>query len=599
MASNAVSIFLSHDGMEILVKAPFRYLSICQELARKTDDGQWSSAKRAFVFSAIPGYARMIIDAFAACSRDVSREVIALAGDNPAQADPRRLDLDTTPPPIYVTKPWEHQCIGYNLIATQPGTMLAYDMGTGKSKCVVDAVINLKPGTVLIMCPKSVIDVWPGQFDTHAAGHDVRVVCLENGSIAKRAKEMRIAVESRGDRQCVIVINYEAVWRGAFAQAVVAWRWGLAVCDESHRIKAPWGKISLFIGGLRKVSDRRICLTGTPLPHDPLDAFGQYRFLDPSIFGYSWVKFRFRYAVLGGYEGKEVVGYKNSAELNRKFYSVAHRVTKQEVLKDLPEFIHERHKVTLGKEASSIYNTLENDLKVQLRSGDVTVKNGLTKLLRLQQVTSGFIGTDEDTQERVGTEKISELEELCMSIAKEEPIVVFVRFRHDIAMIEQSNTGREVMKLCGGCNQLAEWQQSTGGEILVVQIQAGGVGVDLTRACYCVYYSVGFSLVDYEQSLARVHRPGQRRSVTYVHLIASGTVDEKVYAALKARKEVVEYVLSQIKDGGTRNERKSEPRRGPEFRWSEDAAAGIRGVDEEEEGSRAVSSSRQGDAHDA
>lgn len=76
-----------------------------------------------------------------------------------------------------------------------------------------------------------------------------------------------------------------------------------------------------------------------------------------------------------------------------------------------------------------------------------------------------------------------------------------------------------------------------------MQIQSGGAGVDFTRSRYCIYYSLGFSLGDYDQSLARIHRPGQQREVTYYHLIAKDTVDEQVYAALDARRDVVTSIM--------------------------------------------------------
>ena len=95
----------------------------------------------------------------------------------------------------------------------------------------------------------------------------------------------------------------------------------------------------------------------------------------------------------------------------------------------------------------------------------------------------------------------------------------------------------------GGTGICAQAGKAT---VLAVQIQSGGTGIDLTRARYCVYLSAGYSLGDYEQSLARVHRPGQSRSVHYYHLVAQGTVDEKVYEALRNRKQVVESVLSGI-----------------------------------------------------
>jgi SNF2 family DNA or RNA helicase len=95
-------------------------------------------------------------------------------------------------------------------------------------------------------------------------------------------------------------------------------------------------------------------------------------------------------------------------------------------------------------------------------------------------------------------------------------------------------------------DELKCWQAGE-APVLAVQIDSGGVGVDLTRARYAIYYSLGFSLGSYEQSLARIHRPGQTRPVEYIHLVAEGTVDEKVMAALARRADVVNTVLHEMK----------------------------------------------------
>ena len=105
--------------------------------------------------------------------------------------------------------------------------------------------------------------------------------------------------------------------------------------------------------------------------------------------------------------------------------------------------------------------------------------------------------------------------------------------------------GRTYAELSGEQNQLADWQ---GGHatIIGVQIQSGGAGIDLSRSAYCFYYSLGFSLGEYEQSLARLRRPGQTRCVRYYHLVTQATVDEQVYGALRERRNVVDAVLTKL-----------------------------------------------------
>lgn len=427
------------------------------------------------------------------------------------------------------------------------GAMLAMDMGTGKSKVVVDLIVNFGFTRTLIIAPKSVVNVWPNQFRTHA-GRPVTVVALSTGSVAQRAKQAKEAYELAGvqNEPLVLVINYESAWRSAFAEFALSVEWDLVVLDESHRIKAPRGKASMFCAQLGTRAKHRLALTGTPMPHSPLDAFAQYRFLDPSVFGTSFVRFRNRYAVMGGYGGHEVVGFQNEDELNEKFYSRAYRVTK-DVL-DLPPVVHTTRTCTLSATTRRLYNQLETNFWAEVESGEVTAANALTKLLRLQQVTCGFVRDDEGNTTQVGTEKRELLADVLEDIPADEPVVVFARFQNDLDTIREvaEAQGRRYGELSGRRNDLtANSTMPEDIDLLAVQIQAGGVGVDLTRARYVVYYSLGFSLGDYEQSLARSHRPGQERTVTYIHLLAEGTVDERVYTALKNRKEVVQDILER------------------------------------------------------
>jgi SNF2 family DNA or RNA helicase len=127
--------------------------------------------------------------------------------------------------------------------------------------------------------------------------------------------------------------------------------------------------------------------------------------------------------------------------------------------------------------------------------------------------------------------------------------VVFCRFRHDLGAVERvaGFLGRLYSEVSGSRDDLNEWKEGR-SVILGVQIQAGGEGIDLTRAALAVYYSVGHSLSDYLQSRARLVRPGQTRPVRFYHLSARGTVDQRVYRALRDREDVIQSLLN-IKQG--------------------------------------------------
>jgi hypothetical protein len=150
----------------------------------------------------------------------------------------------------------------------------------------------------------------------------------------------------------------------------------------------------------------------------------------------------------------------------------------------------------------------------------------------------------------LGGEKELTLTDVLEELPEEEPVVVFCRFRADLDAVRRvcAALWRDWREISGSDHAgLGEWQQGQ-GTVLIAQIQAGSVGVDLTRARYAVYYSIGFSLAEYEQSLARLRRPGQKAgSVIYTHLVATKTVDVAIRQAIQKRRDLVEYVLAEAK----------------------------------------------------
>lgn len=292
--------------------------------------------------------------------------------------------------------------------------------------------------------------------------------------------------------------------------------------------------------------------------NSPMDIFAQYRFLDPGVFGLNFYKFRNRYAIMGGYMNKQIIGYQNLNELHEKIYSIAFRVTK-DVL-DLPEENHIIRDFEMNDEAWKYYRQADSELGIMIGEDKVRTDIVVTQLLRMQQITSGYLPImreyyddndklhrELDRVERIDSGKASLLEEILEDIDEHEPIVVFTRFKHDLDEIKAAaeRLGRTYGELSGrnkdALNDKAEL--ADGIQIAGVQIQAGGVGIDLTKARYGIYYSVGHSLGDYEQSLARIHRPGQTKPVIYYHLVAANTYDETIYASLAAKKDVVESIL--------------------------------------------------------
>lgn len=419
---------------------------------------------------------------------------------------------------------WKHQAEAAEWARQRHASLFGLDMGTGKT---FTAILTLG-----------------------LSGKKMRAVLIHEGPAKKRAERLEQAMATAGDTTLVVVVNYDAVWRGELGKAVEAVRWSAIVLDESHRIKAAGGKASRWLAKLaaKHQHAKRLCLTGTPMPHSPLDLYGQFRFLDPQVFGTSFTRMRARYAECDPRFPSKVRKWRNQDELTAKLDAHCWRVTADEVL-DLPDAIHETIPVPLSPATMRFYRALEKEMTAEIEAGTVTAANALTKLLRLQQATSGYARTDEAGTVLIDgmPTKRAVLEDRLSDLPVTEPVVVFCRFRSDLDDVAAAarELGREYAEVSGDRKDLERWQAGE-ATILGVQIQSGGVGIDLTRAAYAFYYSLGFSLGDYAQSLARLRRPGQTRCVRYYHLVAPGTVDQQVYAALKERRSVVEAVLQNL-----------------------------------------------------
>jgi SNF2 family DNA or RNA helicase len=447
-------------------------------------------------------------------------------------------------PGIVGVDPWQHQRQAYWWGLNLDGLLLAFEMGVGKSLTTVGLVANSPHARVLIACPKSVVSVWPNELARSST--PLPCLALDKGSVKARASELkkRLKLAEARREPLVVAINYDSFWREGMRELLLEVNWDVLVCDEIHRLKSHNGRASKFAALLGTRVKKRIGLTGTPMPHSPLDIFAQYRVLDPGIFGTNFHKFRMRYARMGGFGGKQVIGYQNEEELTARFKSIAFQAGKE--LLDLPPFIHNYRTCELNPKTQKVYEALDKKLFAEIESGQITAANAMVKVLRLQQLTGGYLKLDDGTLEQYGTEKKDLLADILEDIPQDEPVIVFARFTADIANIKEamSNAKRTCGELSGHANDLKAWQD---GEFnsLAVQIRSGGVGVSLVRSSYCIYYSVGHSLGDYLQSLDRTHRPGQKSTVRYYHLLADGTIDQKVYKALMAKRDVVETIMDK------------------------------------------------------
>lgn len=308
---------------------------------------------------------------------------------------------------------------------------------------------------------------------------------------------------------------------------------------------------------MHRLGDRapfKLILSGTPVQNNALDLYSQYRFLDPTVFGKNFYQFRNRYCIMGGFNRKQIVAYRDLDGLIKKEHSIAYRVTKEEAL-DLPEQTFETRYISLNQKERKLYDQIRRESAAELANGEtISATTVLTKMLRLQQFTGGFLMTDDSDKPKLfSSGKINALEDIIDDyvLGAGKKLVIFARFRPEIDIIAQLLTKKKIQfgQIYGDIpldqrgDIVKDFQTNPDTKVFVAQIDTAGLGITLTAADTCVYYSVNFNYAAYSQSLARIHRIGQRNVCTYIHLTVEKTIDELVLKALHKKEDLAKTIV--------------------------------------------------------
>ena len=400
------------------------------------------------------------------------------------------------------------------------------------------------------MAPLSILGVWADEF-SRFAGYGYFLAVLE-GSGAKKLDTLR---HMTGAALQVVVVNYESAWR--MEKELATWDADLIIADEGHKIKTHNISASKAMHRLGARARYRLLLTGTVITNKAIDVFSQYKFLNPAIYGASFYAFRNRYFDMVGYGNHTPVLKKSmEPELSAKLHSIAYRATKAECL-DLPETTDVIRQVELEPAAMRVYRQLVKESFAELSSGDVTATNVLTRLLRLSQLTGGFIGNDESAAvEQLSCAKLAALEDILDGAQAEgKKLVVIARFLPEIRAICKllDKHGLQYSLITGEVKnrdeQVSQFQTDPEVSVFVGQIATAGLGITLTAASTMVFYSEDYSMSNFEQTKARIHRVGQHDPCTYIFLVAKGTVDEKVLKALQGKADLARALVDDYRNG--------------------------------------------------
>jgi SNF2 family DNA or RNA helicase len=466
----------------------------------------------------------------------------------------------------FKTTPYKHQLTALEKSWNKETFAYFMEMGTGKTKVLIDNMAMLydkgKIDGTLIVAPKGVISTWHAQeLPAHLPKHIEHTSVLWQANINQKQKTKLDTLFEVGEELHLLIMNVEALSTDKgrkFAAKFLNSHKSMMVIDESTTIKNPKAKRTKNILDLSKLAKYRRILTGSPVTKNPLDLFSQCEFLDPYLLNFaSYYAFRNRYAEMrqvniAGRMINLVSGFKNLDELSEKLKPFSYRVLKEDCL-DLPPKIYMKRTVALTKDQEKIYEQMRKEALATLNGKTVTTVNALTQLMRLHQITCGHFAADDGTIQEVKNNRLDELMDVLDEV--EGKAIIWAHYQYDIKRII-----KEIKKVYGPGSVVdyygltpqdqrqtnrERFQKPNGTRFLVGTPQTGGYGITLTQAHTVIYYSNGYDLEKRLQSEDRAHRIGQKKTVTYVDLIAEDTVDNKIVKALRKKVNIASEVMGE------------------------------------------------------
>lgn len=470
---------------------------------------------------------------------------------------------------IYHTLPYEHQIEALNRAWGNPGFAYFLEMGTGKSKIIVDEIINLyeqqRINCVVVVAPNNVHRNWKNEFEKHGPGYNKwEIQIWQSGQNPKKREEETRRIINSG-KLLVFLMNVEALsttsGKEYLKRILLARRRTYFAIDESHKIKtqsAQRTKAAIELGKLAYI--RRIA-TGTEAEEGIENLYSQFKFLDPNIIGLrSFTAFRSMFCVMGGYENREIKGYQNQEYLAKKITPYIYSRRKKDCL-DLPEKVYVTHEIGMTVRQTELYNQLENELIVELNSGAIVdASMAMVRMMRLQQILCGHLNSSEEEHRSrpdiIPSNRASFVSEIVEEASSK--VIIFCRFIMDVDLICSALANNEIgsvgiSSLVEGNRRLSEidrWRKDKRLKALVITGATGGTGLTLNEATTTIFYSNSWSATDRKQAEDRNHRIGTTEKITYHDIIVKNKIDHRLLFALKKKDASASWFrsLTEIKD---------------------------------------------------
>lgn len=427
------------------------------------------------------------------------------------------------------------------------GSALFFEQRTGKTWISLALAEYVDAETAMFVVPLNNLDsTWATTISLQLPQYKI----CRNWEEFSKAKGYRI-----------LLINYEQIRprrrskeRTKLLKKVQSFNWELVVFDESQRLKARNSSNSRLARRFR-TAQRRVILSGTPMDKSPIDVWAQMRFVEPKALGETWSSFSSRFCERAGFMGKQ---WKfNDDKLPEYLEAIkpyAMRLTKSDI--GMVEPIVTVDYVNLLGEQRRLYEHMDKHMVIRTQGTRVKADLTITRNVKLQQITGGFVIDDNDEIIRIGKAKARRLEWRIQHVSL--PVVIFCKYIEEIDIIYETikpyvkgigiiyGQVKDTKKEKARTNIQSSFQR---GELdaLICQIRTGGVGIDLFKADSAILYSMGHSWIDYDQARSRIEHRDKDYPTELFLILAKNTIDDDILEAVRSKRSLTQVVLERLK----------------------------------------------------
>ncbi len=440
-------------------------------------------------------------------------------------------------------KPHEYQVYATEYILNHPIAAVLLDMGLGKSVITLTAIFDLTLDSflvrkVLVIAPLRVArDTWPAEIEKWDHLKGLKYTVAVGSEVQRKTALMK--------RAQVYIINRENVeW--LITRSGIPFDFDMVVIDELSSFKSHQAKRFKSLMRVRPKVKRIVGLTGTPSSNGLMDLWAQYRLLDMGQrLGRFIGRYREDYFVPDKRNQQVILSYKPKPGAEEEIYKLISDITismKGTDYLKLPDLVINEVPVKLSEKEMKTLDTMKRDLITNVKGEEVTAANAAALSGKLLQMANGAVYDDQGTVLHIHDRKLDALEDL-IEAANGKPVLIAYWFKHDLSRIQK----RFEVEVLSTSDSIKRWND---GEIPIAVIHPASAGHGLNLQAggsTLVWFSLTWSLELYQQTNARLWRQGQKETVVIHHLIAKGTIDERVMQALNDKNNTQSALIDAVK----------------------------------------------------